>query len=422
MPNPKKKPDEYKEIGRDISLAAQKLISEKLGSLQDLSLLGNRLFRTMEPPRDETSFLNDNVLSSIQANIVLEKSDFELGESFQLRIQLQNTGNKPVSIVKIDPLVPTDFEPSAFSGSYEIVSTYMDLKGKKLDAYTAEYVDMTLRPIRKGTYILAPGIIYVDNIGMRMSCKPEPVLIHVSETTLPNRIKTGFEDLDILLFGGIPSNSATILTSISCDERDLLVKRFLEAGAKEGNKIVCAVVDPESVRSLAEDFRGNFNVLVCSTKTDDDLVKLPNVTRAQGVENLTEVNIALETLLENLGKAKQEEGRFCLEILSDVLLEHGAVQTRKWLSRLIPELRSKGFTTLAVVNPQMHTSEQLHAILDLFDGEIVIYEKGDREYTKYLRIRKMHRERYLETELVLKKNRLMTTPLTLSCCRRAFNV
>jgi len=127
-------------------------------------------------------------------------------------------------------------------------------------------------------------------------------------------------------------------------------------------------------------------------------------------------------LLENLGKAKQEEGRFCLEILSDVLLEHGAVQTRKWLSRLIPELRSKGFTTLAVVNPQMHTSEQLHAILDLFDGEIVIYEKGDREYAKYLRIRKMHRERYLETELVLKKNRLMTTPLTLSCCRRAFNV
>jgi KaiC/GvpD/RAD55 family RecA-like ATPase len=269
---------------------------------------------------------------------------------------------------------------------------------------------------------MAPRILYANSVGLQMSYNPEPVPIVVSETILPDRIRTGFQDLDNLLFGGIPRNSSVILTSISCDERDLLVKRFLEAGAKEGNTTLCAIVDPEGVRSLAEEFQENFHVLVCNTELDESFEKLPNVSKTARIENLTEVNIALESMINNLEKTKDDEGRVCLEILSDVLLEHGAVQTRKWLSRLIPEFRSRGFTTLAVANPQMHPPDQLQAVLDLFDGEISIYEKGGNDFTKYLRIRKMHRQRYLETELPLKKTRLMTTPLTLSCCRSAFNV
>lgn len=112
-----------------------------------------------------------------------------------------------------------------------------------------------------------------------------------------------------------------------------------------------------------------------------------------------------------------------MEILSDVLLQHHAIQTRRWLSGLIPELRSRGFTTLAVLNPHMHASEELHAMLDLFEGEISIYEKESKDdFIKHLRIKRMHNQRYLESELPLRKTRLMTTPLTLSCCTRTFNV
>jgi KaiC/GvpD/RAD55 family RecA-like ATPase len=422
MPHRKKESDERGDIGRSLSVAVEKLVTEKLGNLQDSVLLGNRLFRKPESAKDETSIIKANVMPSVQARIIMDRSDFEVGESFQMRIQLQNIGKTPVSIMRIDALAPAGFESFACANSYKLVSTFLDLQGKRLDPYTSENVDVALRPTREGTFTLAPQIVYTTSIGLQMLCSPEPVSIGVSETILPNRIKTGFQDLDNLLFGGIPVNSAIVLTSISCDERDLLVKRFLEAGAKAGYTTICAIVDPEGVRTLAEEFENNFHVLVCNANMDKDFEKLPNVSKATGVENLTAVNIALETMLSNLGKARQEERRACLEILSDVLLEHGAVQTRKWLSRLIPELRSKGFTTLAVVNPQMHASEQLHAILDLFDGEISIYEKGDNDFTKYLRIKKMHRQRYLETELPLRKTRLMTTPLTLSCCKRAFKM
>jgi len=418
----KKESQDREEIGTDISLALEKLVAEKLGDLQDSVLLGNRVFRKGEAKADETSYLRDNVMLPITAKAILDKRDVEVSENFQLRIQLENVGKTQVSVERIYGLIPPDFEAVMLPGSHKLVSAFLDLHGMKLDPYASENVDLTLRPTRKGTFNVAPRIVFTNSLGLQMSSEPEPVSISVSETILPNRIRTGFQDLDSLLFGGIPKDFAIILTSVSCDERDLLVKRFLEAGAEEGKTTILAIVDPEGARTLAEQFKDNFHVLACNTAIDEEIEKLPNVHKAAGVENLNEINIALEQMLRNLSRTRQEEGRACLEILSDVLLEHGAVQTRKWLSRLIPELRSRGFTTLAVVNPHMHSPEELHAILDLFDGEINIYEKGDNDFTKYLRIKKMHRQRYIESEIPLRKMRLMTTPLTLSCCRRAFNM
>jgi KaiC/GvpD/RAD55 family RecA-like ATPase len=226
-----------------------------------------------------------------------------------------------------------------------------------------------------------------------------------------------------LLFGGLPENYTVVLTSDPCDERDLLIKRYLEAGVAEGSTTFYVTIDAIGVRSLAEEFKSDFYVLVCNPKPDEALKSLPNVLRLGGVENLTEMNIALESAFRKLGKPKKGFRRACLGIVSDVLLQHHAVQTRRWLTGLIPELRSKGFTTLALMNPHMHASEETHAVLDLFEGEISIYEKeGQRDLIKYLRIKRMHQQRYLESELPLRKTRLMTTPTTLPCCTRAPNL
>jgi hypothetical protein len=70
-------------------------------------------------------------------------------------------------------------------------------------------------------------------------------------------------------------------------------------------------------------------------------------------------------------------------------------------------LKSAGFTTLAVIDSQMHSSEELHAILGLFEGEISIYEKeAEKKSEKYLKIKKMSNQRYLENELLLTKEDL----------------
>jgi KaiC/GvpD/RAD55 family RecA-like ATPase len=255
-----------------------------------------------------------------------------------------------------------------------------------------------------------------------MTFEPEPVSVIVRKTILPNRIRTGFQDFDNLLYGGIPENYAVLLTSPSCDEKDLLIKRYMETSIIENCVTFYVTIDPVSAHSLADEFPKNFYALVCNPHgqvTENN----PNIFKVNGVENLTEVNITLESILRSFDGIHPHKGRTCLDIISDVLLQHHAVRTRKWLSGLIPQLRSRSFTTLAVLNPFMHSSEELHSIIDLFDGEIHVYDKEPKNgYAKYIRIRRMYNQRYLNSELPLRKTRLMATPIKLSCCSRAPNI
>jgi len=56
------------------------------------------------------------------------------------------------------------------------------------------------------------------------------------------------------------------------------------------------------------------------------------------------------------------------------------------------------------MNPQMHPRQELQAILDLFEGEINIYEKETQKgLGKYLKIKRMSNQKYLENELLLTK-------------------
>ena len=241
--------------------------------------------------------------------------------------------------------------------------------------------------------------------GRQRVSEPKPTA-EISEGA-PSHVATGFVDLDNLLFGGIPQNYAVILTSPSCDERDLLIGNFLRAGVKKGEVTFYVTVSPSDVKSLAESFQSCFYLFVCNLQADAIIKSLPNVFKLKGVENLTEISIALTSAIHKLDSSQKSSRRICIDLVSDVLLQHHAVQTRRWLAALIPELKSAGFSTLAVIDPRMHLSEELYAILGLFEGEINVYEKEtEKGSEKFLKIRKMCNQRYLESELPLRKETL----------------
>ncbi len=236
--------------------------------------------------------------------------------------------------------------------------------------------------------------------------EPEQVTIEALQMDLPRQATTGVEELDNLLFGGIPENYAVILTAPSCDERDLLIERFLEEGAESGQTTFHITIDPSKVRNLAEEHSSEFYIFICNPEADAIFRSLPNVYRLKGVENLTEISIALNSAFRRL-RTRNETKRACIEIVSDVLLQHHALLTRRWLATLIPTLNSRGFTVLAVMNPHMHASQETEAILDLFHGEINIYKKKtEKGMRKFLRIEKMFNQQYSTDELPLKTERL----------------
>jgi hypothetical protein len=129
-----------------------------------------------------------------------------------------------------------------------------------------------------------------------------------------------------------------------------------------------------------------------------------NIFKLKGVENLTDISIALTSAMHKLDPSLKGPRRMCIDLISDVLLQHHAVQTRRWLTALIPELKSAGFTTLAVIDPRMRPTEDLYSILGLFEGEINLYEKEtEKGSEKLLKIKKMANQRYLKDELLLKE-------------------
>ncbi len=234
--------------------------------------------------------------------------------------------------------------------------------------------------------------------------EPQPA---VSEVALPSHITTGYHDLDQLLLGGIPRTYAVILTSPSCDERDLLVTRFLEEGARESQVTFHIVAKASGTQSLVEQFPSSFYLFVCNPQADKIIRSQPNVFKLKGVENLTDLNIALTSAFRRLHKSSVGSRRICIEIVSDVLLQHHTVHSRRWLNALIPELKSKGFTTLAVLDPEMHPPQEVHAILDLFDGEISIYETRSKKGAKRaLKIKRMFNQKYRDRELRLEREKL----------------
>jgi KaiC/GvpD/RAD55 family RecA-like ATPase len=345
--------------------------------------------------------------ADIQAKLIQHGTDIRVGEEANLEIQIANVGKEAVLLTKVENIIPVGFQLVSKPDDCSFEDTNLIIKGKRLDPLEMNEMKIVFKPFKKGALELSPRIVCVDETGHQLLYEPEPRIFNVLEAVLPGRITMGYEDLDDLLLGGIPENYAVVMTSPSSDERELLIKRFLEVGTEKGQITFYIAAEPGAGRALAEEHPSNFYLFVCNPRADVLIKSLPNVFKLKGVESLTDIDIALTKSFRTLDASRSGPRRACIEIVSDVLLQHHAVITRKWLSGLLPDLRSKGFTTLAIINPHMHSQEEVQAILGLFEGEIKISEKETAKgIEKILRIRKLYNQRYLENELTLTKERL----------------
>jgi tetratricopeptide (TPR) repeat protein len=372
----------------------------KQGKTEEAKAESELARRAIEKAQEKYSQVN------IRADL-MAKRNVAVGEEFEIRLDLVNVSRTPGLILSVQDLIPNEFEITSQPTFCNQQNNTIEIKDQSIDPWQVKTVKLKLKATKPANYVIHPNINYTNKQGENKSCKPEPIAINVSKAQptfeiLPGRLTTGYWELDRLLLGGIPEKFAIILSSPTIDEKELLVGKFLETGVWANEITFNIAVDAGNTKNLAPQYPSNLYLLVCN-RADTILQNLPNVFTLKGIENLTEIDIALTKMFRTLDPQATGPRRACIEIISDALLQHHTVNTRRWLSALLQTFKSKGFTILATINPQMHQPEESQAIKSLFDGEIEIFEKTT---TKTLKVRRLSNQRYLEEELPLKKEGL----------------
>lgn len=359
-------------------------------------------FSTMSLSEEKAVGLERFAHGDIHAKILKHGNGLVVGQDAGIELHIVNVGKEPVLLTGIENVVPIGFQLVEKPEFCNFEDSHLICKGKRLDPLKEDYVKIVLRPYRTGSVKLKPSIICVDATGKLFFHNPEGLKLDVSKTVLPGRISTGYSDLDDLLLGGIPEDYAVVLISSFTDKRDMLINKFLETGARSGNITICITPKVGYAKTLAEKFPSNFQLFICNPKADAMIKDLSNVLKLEGVENLTNISISLIKVLRTLDTSSNDPRRACIQIISDVLLQHHALITRKWLASTLAELKTRGFTTLAVINPQMHLREEVEACVGEFEGVIQICEKESKTgLEQVLRVKRLYNSRYLENDLIL---------------------
>jgi tetratricopeptide (TPR) repeat protein/KaiC/GvpD/RAD55 family RecA-like ATPase len=356
--------------------------------------------------RGEKKFENISVQATLMA-----PTKIEVGKPFELRLDFTNVSKSSGLLARIENLVRPELKAIKLPAESTMRGNSVDFKEKTLEPFKVTTLKLTLSATKTGAFELDPEAVYMGATGETKAIKPKPVSITVQhpagQEIGPGRISSGFLDLDRLLQGGIQEKYSIILSSPSSDETDLLIRRFLEFGSTEGETTFHITSEISYAAELAKTFPSNFYLLVCSPQADLMVQSAPNVFKLKGIENLTEIEIVLTRLFRSIPQSQTGPRRACISLLSDVLLQHHSIATRKWLGSVLSALKSKGFTTLAVINPEMHPPEEAQAIISLFDGEIRVSEREtEKGSEKVLRIRKLYNQRYLDNEITLTREKL----------------
>ena len=226
----------------------------------------------------------------------------------------------------------------------------------------------------------------------------------VSVAATKDNFSTGYLELDRLLGGGIPYGYAVLLVSPPCDERDLLLRKIIESSLSLGNLVFYMTSDSGQSQDLAKKYTSNFYAI--TTSADSIAPTSHNISRIPSVPNLNDLNMSFSNALDATPNPSKRK-ILIIDLLSDVLLEHEALTTYTWLDEFIARRKSEGFTILATLNPLTSSPQESQTIIALFDGIIDIYEKKLRERSRrFLAVKKMYKRKYMETELMLDKDKL----------------
>ena len=225
----------------------------------------------------------------------------------------------------------------------------------------------------------------------------------IDQSPTAHIISTGYSELDSILSGGLPEGYSVLILTEPCDEMDLIIRKLIQSTITQGYSVFFISRDTIKTQHLISQYPTEFYAF---NPMADKMPSTPNLFKISGVENLNDLNISLSKAMEPLLNETSKR-ILILDVISDALLEHKGLTTRKWLNDFIVKRKDDGFTILGIFNPNIAEKADAQAIIDLFDGVIEVFAKGLRERARrFLIIKRMYGRKYAENEILLDREKL----------------
>lgn len=148
-----------------------------------------KAFSSPTPTHETAAGLDRFEHAEIQATLVVRPKDLLVGEDFNLEIELVNAGRGFAQLTKVEDVIPHGFDVKEISEKYRIEDSYLNLRGRRLDALKTEDVKVVLKPTVHGRFRLKPRVMYLDETGKYRSYEPEPVDVTVKELGISGWLK-----------------------------------------------------------------------------------------------------------------------------------------------------------------------------------------------------------------------------------------
>jgi KaiC/GvpD/RAD55 family RecA-like ATPase/tetratricopeptide (TPR) repeat protein len=324
----------------------------------------------------------------------------EVNQEFEIRLDLVNASRASGCVERIDNLLLTELIVMKVSSNCILEDSCIKFKDSVLKPFEVKTIVLSVKATQIGTISLCPNVTYRDDLGQTKNSKTRLFTITINpRPQAPGKLATGVTSLDQLLSGGIPEGYSIALSSNLVEERQYIIQHFMQAGAENKQTTFYLTDNPKKGVSLSKQFPNNFKAFIFNQRSELATDNLANTVWLKGVENLTDIDIALTKVLRQLIRSDTPK-RICIEIISDVLMQHHSLTTRKWLKGLIQELKSYGFTILAIINPRMHPQEEVEAVTSLFDGEIDLLEKESGTHPiKTVKIKRLLGQEYSKEDV-----------------------
>jgi KaiC/GvpD/RAD55 family RecA-like ATPase len=232
--------------------------------------------------------------------------------------------------------------------------------------------------------------------------RPASVVRAQQSQVLEHVLPTGYKGLDEMLYGGLPVGSSIVLTGPPCDEKNMILRRFIETSLLSNRSCIFISTSLDRVQHLLSKYDRSLHVILCNPQAETTAAAFPHVSKLKTLDSLTQLNLEYDNAVKMIAG---KPAVLCLEVLDDVLLEHH-FSTRRWLMDILGRSKANQITCLAALNPAMHAASESQAVLETFDGHLDLYEAEIQVRPKLIRVRKLGGHRFIDNELRVEKENI----------------